>query len=120
MLEDMSEKVRHLIAVFLALALVVAGTAQLVQASDMAVKMSVGSSASEMPMPGGCGGCSGGDDSTPMACFAVCSSTITAILPSTLLVAFVALASPTVRVVTAITGHHGPPDPYPPRPTNLG
>ncbi len=116
----MSEKVRPLIALFLALALVVAGTAQVVQASDMAVKMSAGPSASEMPMPSGCGGCSGGDDSTPMACFAVCGNTITAILPSAPLVAVAALASPTVPFVTAITGHHGPPDPYPPRPTSLG
>lgn len=116
----MSEKVRYLIVLFLALALVVAGTAQHVQASDMAMKMSAGTSIGDMPMPGGCGGCSGGDDGTPMACFAICGNTITAILPSTPLVVFVALASPTVPFITAITGHNGPPDPYPPRPTSLG
>ena len=115
----MLERFRHLIALFLALALVVAGTIQVVQASDMAVKMSAGPTANEMPMPDGCGGCGGSDDGAPMTCFAACSSTITAILTSTPLVAFVALVSPTVPFGAAITGLHGPPDPYPPRPSIL-
>lgn len=120
MFEDMSEKARHLIAVLLALALVVAGTAQLVQASDMAMKMSAGTSISDMPMPGGCGGCSGGDDGMTMACFAVCGNTMTAILPSAPAVVSIVFVSPIAPFVTAIAGHHGPPDPYPPRPTSLG
>lgn len=114
----MSQTVRRLYALFLALALVVTGAAQGVQASDMAVKMAA-TSTSDMPMPGGCSGCSG-DDGMPMACFAVCGSTMSAILPSAPLVAPSVLASPTALFITAVVGHHGPPDPYPPRPTSLG
>lgn len=120
MFEHMSEKVRHLIALFLALALVVAGTAQHVQASDMAMKMSAGTSVGDIPMPGGCGGCSGDDDGMTMACFAVCGSTMSAILPSAPAVASIVFVAPIAPFVTAIAGHHGPPDPYPPRPTSLG
>ncbi len=119
----MSEKVRRLLGLFLALALVVAGPAHGVQASDMAVKMSTANSTSDMPMPGGCSGCSGcsgGDDGMPMVCFAVCGSTITGILPSAPLVVPIGSVSPTLPIVIAIAGHHGPPDPYPPRPTSLG
>ena len=115
----MLEKVRRQIALFLALTMVVAGAAQVVQASDMAVKMSVATSASDMPMTGGCSGCSD-DDGTPMACFAICGSTMAAILPSAPFVASVASVSPTAPFVTTVAGHHGPPDPYPPRPTSLG
>lgn len=119
-LRVMLEKVRRQIALFLALTMVVAGAAQAVQASDMAVKMSVGTSTSDMPMTGGCSRCSGDDDGMPMACFAICGSTMTAILPSAPFVASVALVSPTVPFVTTVAGRHGPPDPYPPRPTSLG
>lgn len=118
-LQAMSGKIRRLIALFLALALVVAGTAQVVQGSDMAVKMSAAPAVSDMPMPGSCGGCSG-DDGMPKACFAVCASAMTAILPSTPLVPSITLVSPIVPLATVIAGHQGPPDPYPPRPISLG
>lgn len=119
-LQPMSEKVRRLIALFLALTLVVAGTTQLVQASDMAIKMSASTSMGDMPMPGGCDGCSGGDDGMTMACFAVCGNTTAAILPFAPAVASIGFVSPTASFVTAVAGHHRPPDPYPPRPTRLG
>lgn len=115
----MSEKVRNLIVLFLALTLVIAGAVQVVQASDMAVKMSAATSTSDMPMTGGCSGCSD-DGGTPMACFAICGSTMAAILPSAPFVASVALVSPTAPFVTTVVDHRGPPDPSPPRPTSLG
>lgn len=113
MLEAMSQKLRHLYVLFLALTLVVAGVAQGVQASDMAVKMSAAST-SDMPMPGGCSGCS--DDGTPMACVAVCGSTVAAILPSAATITPGVLISTPAPFVASIVDHHGPPDPYPPRP----
>lgn len=116
----MSEKVRRLVALLLALTLVVAGAAQGVQASDMAVQMSAATSTSDMPMTGGCSGCSGDEDGMPMACFAICGSTMAAILPSAPIVASVALVSPTAPFVTTVVDHRGPPDPSPPRPTSLG
>ena len=113
----MLNKVRPILGLLLALTLVVSGGVQGVEASDMAVKMSTAST-SNIPMPGGCSGCSG-DDGLPMACFAVCGSTMSAILPAAPSVAPSALASPTALFITAVVGHHEPPDPYPPRPTSL-
>lgn len=114
----MLEKVRRRIALFLALTMVVAGAAQIVQASDMAVKMSVAASAGDMPMTGGCSGCSD-DDGTSMACVAICGSAMAAILPTAPFVAPVALVPPTAAFGITVAGHHGPPDPYPPRPASL-
>jgi len=120
MFEDMCEKVRRLSALFLALALIMAGVGQGVQASDMAAKMMATTAASDMSMPGGCGGCSGDDQGMPMACFAVCVGSVFAILPATPAIAAAGLVSPPARPIVVIAGHHGPPDPYPPRPTILG
>lgn len=116
----MQETDRQLIAVFLSLALMVGSGLQVVQASDMAAKMTTATATmDDMPMPGGCSGCSGDDQGMPMACFAVCGSTVVAILPSVPAIAAVVLVSPSTPPIASIAGHHGPPDPYPPRPTIL-
>lgn len=114
----MSRSLRRLIGLVLALTLVVGGALQSVQASDMAVKMST-AAASDMTMPGGCSGCGGDNDGKPMACFAICNAGFSAILSSS--VTFVATDrnTPVATSPSRITGLHGPPDPYPPRPTNL-
>lgn len=113
----MSEKVRRLSALFLALALAVGLMAHGIQASDMAVKMST-AAASNMPMPSGCDGCNG-DHGVPTACFAQCGG-LAAVLPLvTTGVATISQSAPAVQTVP-VAGHHGPPDPYPPRPTILG
>jgi hypothetical protein len=44
---------------------------------------------------------------------------MSAILPAAPSIAPSALASPTAPFITAVVEHHGPPDPYPPRPTSL-
>lgn len=115
----MSERFRHLIVLLLALTLVVAGAAQSVQATDMAVRMSATASTGDMPMAGGCSGCSGDEDGLPMACFAVCGNMMTAIVPTAPFVASAVLVSQTGTSLTPIVGHRGPPDPYPPKPTSL-
>ncbi|MGH6701841.1 MAG: hypothetical protein ACRECG_00295 [Bradyrhizobium sp.] len=84
----------------------------------MATKMTT-AAANDLPMPGGCSGCSGDDQGMSMACFAVCGSVAVAILPVAPAIAAVGLVSPSTPPVAAIAGHHGPPDPYPPRPTIL-
>ena len=114
----MSEKVRRLLGLFLALTLVVGPMVQLVQASDMFAMMTM-ATPGEMPTPGGCSGCSG-NDGMPMACSAICGGTISAILPTAPSVTPSPLASPTAFFITVVVNHHGPPDPYPPRPTSLG
>lgn len=114
----MLERLRRLIGLFLALTLVIAGAAQSAQASDMAAKMSAASTG-DMPTPGGCNGCSD-EDGMPMACSAVCGSSVAAILPAGPTVALAVSASPPTPFITSGVDHHGPPDPYPPRPTSLG
>ena len=114
----MPENVRRLIALFVALTLVVAGATQVVRASDMAVKMSAVST-SDMSASGGCGECDG-DDSMPNGCFALCGINMAAVLPSAHWAPSIILESLTVPFFAAIGGHHGPPDPYPPRPISLG
>ena len=117
-METMPEKVRHLSALFLALALVVGGVTHGVHASDMAVKMAT-APASEMPMPSGCNGCSDDNHGMPLACFAFCGGVV-AVLPVVPTVAAAVSVCPPAASALSIAGHHGPPDPYPPRPTILG
>lgn len=114
----MSEKVRRLSTLFLALALAVGLMTHGIQTSDMAVKMATAAT-SDMPMPGGCSGCIGDDDGMLAACFALCSG-VAAVLPSVPAVDAAVLVSPPATRAVAEASHHGPPDPYPPRPIILG
>lgn len=114
----MSAKVRPFFALFLALALVVGSAAQGVQGSGMAAKMTAAAT-SDMPMPDGCGGCGGVEYGMPMACLAFCSGCVAAILTSSRPVAAGAVIFPSAPPAVSVAGHHGPPDPYPPRPAIL-
>jgi hypothetical protein len=115
--------IRRVLAVLLAAMLVVAGTVHGVHATDMSIKMAatakMTTATGDVPMPGGCNGC-GGDDHgmSAAACFAVCGGAI-AILPSVPLVAAVTLVSLPAAQAVSVAGLHGPPEPYPPRPTIL-
>ena len=115
----MSLPVRRLVGLLLALTLVVGGVMQGVQASDMAVKMAVASGASDMPMPDGCSGCGGNDDGMPMACSAICASTVSAIVPAAPVLYISSLPVPALAFADLQTGQRGPPDPYPPRPSSM-
>lgn len=115
----MTQKVRRLLGLLLALTLIVSGAAQGVRGTDMAAKMSAAST-SDMPMPGGCSGCSSDDDGMPMACSVNCGSSISAIIPTAPVLAIVSLSAPAQAFADANIGQRGPPDPYPPRPTSLG
>jgi hypothetical protein len=112
----MSEKVRRISAVLLALALAVGLVTHGVRASDIGVKMAL-AAATDMPMPGKCDGC--GDDQKAMAaCSAYCGSVVA--LPAMEAV-FDAVPAGIFGHVAAPspTGHTIPPDPYPPRPAVL-
>ena len=114
----MSQRLRRLIGLVLVLTLAVGGALQSVQASDMAVKMST-AAVSDMTMPGGCSGCSGDNDGTPMVCFAICNAGFSAVLSSNTIFVATDRTAPVATSPSRITGLHGPPDPYPPRPTSL-
>jgi hypothetical protein len=110
-------KVRRIVALLLAVTLVVTGTVNSVQAADMTVKMTA--VATDMPMPGGCNGCSGDDHGlSSTSCFTLCGG-VTAILQPVPLVAAETLISSPPSPTTGVVGLHGPPDPYPPRPISL-
>ncbi len=113
----MSEKVRRISAVFLALALAVGLVAHGVRASDIGVKMAA-AAATDMPMPGKCDGC--GDDQKAMAaaCSAYCGTVIALPFTGT---AFDAVPAEILRAFAGPTptSHTVPPDPYPPRPAVL-
>lgn len=102
----------------LVLTLVVGSALQSVQASDMAVTMST-AAASGMTMPDGCSGCRGDSDGTPMVCFAICNGSFSAVLSSVVTLAAAVEGAPVARLSNRMKGRHGPPDPYPPRPSNL-
>ena len=105
------KKARCISALLLVLALVVGSVTQGVQASDMALKMATATM--DMPMPGGCNGCSGDDPGMLAACSAVCG--IAAVLPLVPTVAgAISVAPPAARAIS-VAGLHGPPDPYPPK-----
>jgi hypothetical protein len=115
--DRMSEKIRRLSVVLLALALAAGLVTHGVRASDSGVKMAV-AAVSDMPMPGECDGC--GDDQKAMAaaCSAFCGGVVAlpsmgaafAAVPAETLGSFVG-PNPTARTVS--------PDPYPPRPAVL-
>jgi hypothetical protein len=113
-----SRLTRRLFVFVLAMAMAVGFSAHAVQATHADLK-AVGAMATDMPMSGGCDGCS--DDQkamTPAACSAHCASIVA--LPTTSVVPdAVPNESPGPVAKLAGTGHADPPDPYPPRPAVL-
>ena len=114
----MSEKLRRISAILIALALGVGLLAHGVGASNMGVKMAL-AAANDMPATDKCDGCGSGDDGMSLgACSAYCS-TFTA-LPSA--AAVFDMLPMEIRGHTAVPIAMGwgiPPDPYPPKPTIL-
>lgn len=115
--EPMSDKVRRISALLLALTLAVGLVTHGVRAGDMGAKMTV-ATASDMAS-GKCDGCGSGDDSmAAAACSAYCSGvTVTQM-------AAVVVDTPAVDIrgtaaAPAVKGHGDPPEPYPPRPAVL-
>jgi hypothetical protein len=121
----LAEKVRHLFVRTLALALAAGLVTHSMpagnfaaKAADMTVAMSM-DTAPDVPMQGKCDGCAGDENGLmSSACSAFCGSAITLPSPPVLLDA-TAIAIPLPPAGTVVTGHTGPPDPYPPRPTSI-
>ncbi|MFG1413560.1 hypothetical protein V5G24_20840 [Xanthobacter sp. VTT E-85241] len=113
---------RKLVALFLAVFVTVGTSLSAVQVSDMTVKMAM---ASDMGGSGhdGCPGCpaGGGDDGMKaISCTAVCVIPVLAVLPHA---EPVMLVHKTVSFITRYRLLHGktsPPEPYPPRPVDIG
>lgn len=108
-------KLRRIFALLLVLTLAVGLVAHGAGVSDMGVKMAT-ASASDMPVPGKCGGC--GDDKAGMPtgmCGVYC--TAGTFLPLAAEAFDVASTSSTGFLTAGVTlpGHGYPPDPYPPR-----
>jgi hypothetical protein len=106
---------RRLSTLLLALALVVGFAVHGVQAAQMSATMVA--AAMDAPMPDGCDACDK-DGNVDPACTASCAGAV-AILPVLLTLERVEIAPPHSVVGVLGAGLHGPPDPFPPRPTAL-
>lgn len=100
--------------VALSLSLVAYGFA----AADMGAEMLTAATAGDMPSPDGCDGCGGGDGLLAAGCFAACSGSV-AVLPSFAPIRAASVQPAAPIAVRSSLGRHGPPDPYPPRPSVL-
>jgi len=112
--DDMSEKIRRVMTLLLALTFIVGLVSHGLRAAETDVTM-VMAAATDMPMSGKCDGC--GDDQKAMtsaACSAHCATFAALPLIGTL---FEPSSVETVRDFAGRTpaGHAIPPDPYPPR-----
>jgi hypothetical protein len=113
----MREVVGRLTILLLALALGLGVVLDSARATQMDAEMAT-VAASAVPMLSHCDGCGGGDhaDMSPSACSALCGGA--AAVSCAGLHANVAVpAHWSPSVATTRTGHAGPPDPYPPRPS---
>ena len=104
-----------MIGVFLALGLSLSAA----QAADMAVKMAT---AAHMGAPGGCDGCDGGDEGAAMTgpCLPMCTGTGLAVLPAGLTVNSMGVSQALIPGSRVLHERAPSPDPYPPRPIDLG
>lgn len=114
---------RRVFALLLGAFLALGMSLSVVQASDMTVKMI--SSVSDMGAAGqggGCDGCGGGDEGKAKigACLSVCMTSAFAVLPSASPVKVVQTSDLPLRRHAVSWGSSAPPDPYPPRSSNLG
>ena len=121
----LAEKIRHLFVRTLALALAAGLVTHSMpagnfaaKAADMTVAMSM-DAATDMPIDAKCDGCAGDENGLmSSACSAFCGSVIALPSPPLLLdAAPIAILLPPAG--TVVTGHTGPPDPHPPRPTSM-
>jgi hypothetical protein len=113
---------RKLAAVFLAVFVTVGMSLAAVQASGMSAKMAMASDMAGSTHDG-CQGCpnGGGDDGMKaMACGVVCATSVLAVLPEGAPVAIVQKVASFASPEVLLHGRQAPPDPYPPRTTDIG
>lgn len=107
-----------MIHLLLVVALAAGFVTQGVQVAGMGAKMAM--TASTMPMPNGCDGCSGDDNpcASSGACSVACGNTLAPPLVTASLDLLPARAEEPAATPTP-AGWRAPPDPHPPRPTIL-
>jgi hypothetical protein len=113
---------RQLVALFLTVFVTVGMSLSVVQASDMALKMSVGSGTA-VGGHNSCHGCPPGSSDNgmkAMGCAAICVSPIVANVDQSSFAVPMRKPAPVLTVRhAALDGRPSAPDPYPPRPTNI-
>ncbi|TQN59264.1 hypothetical protein FLX27_23120 [Agrobacterium tumefaciens] len=113
---------RKLVAVFLAVSIAVGMSLSVAEATTMPVKMAM---ASDMTgsMHDGCPDCpkgSGDDGMKGMVCSVVCTTAILAMLPEGVSVPVVEQLASFLTLGLLLHGTLAPPDPHPPRTTDIG
>lgn len=113
---------RQLVVLFLTVFVTVGMSLSVVQANDMALRMSVGSAAGVVGH-NSCHGCPPGsrdDGMKAMGCAAICVSPIVANLDQGSFAVPMRKPAPLLTMrYAALDGRPSAPDPYPPRPTNI-
>lgn len=110
---------RQALALFLAVFVTVGIGVSTSQASDMAAKMTM---AVDMGASGdqGCPACPGGDDGDKaMPCSVACVAPVLAVLPQATAIILAQRARPVRALYLLLRGRAPPPDPYPPRSTDI-
>ena len=108
---------RQILALFLSVFLSIGMSLSVVQAADMTAKMAMASGASGHD---GCSDCTdGGGDMKVMACKSICVAPIVALFPQARPVTLVSKPGPFAARYPLLYGRLSPPDPYPPRPTDI-
>jgi hypothetical protein len=113
---------RQAFALFLGVLVTLGMSMSAVQAGNMAAKMAM---ASDMGASGhdDCGACDGKGDAggaKAMACMSLCVAPVLAALPQASPVTFDQPRGFSLRLYARLLGHVSTPDPYPPRPNDLG
>lgn len=114
--------VRKLVALFLAVFVTVGMGLSVAQASGMSVRMAMASNMAGSAHDG-CPSCptGGGDDGmTAMMCGVVCAVPVLAVLPQSASTPAAQKAHSYPARDTLLQGRLAPPDPYPPRTTDIG
>jgi len=114
-------------SVFLAVFMTAGFALSAVQATDMAAKMAMasdmGTSTNGASTNNACQGCptQDSDDCTKaMSCTAACVAPVLAVLPQGVPAMLLAKPSSSGTAYPLLHGWASPPDPYPPRPTDIG
>jgi hypothetical protein len=113
--------IRKLLALFLAVFVTVGMGFSVAQASGMSVRMAMASNMAGSAHDG-CPSCpTGGDDGTKaMICGVVCAVPVLAVLPQSASIPAAQKAASYPTRAPLLQGRLAPPDPYPPRTTDIG
>jgi len=112
-------RLRQIFALMLGFVVALGMSASAIQATDMAVKMTLASHIGAMDNPA-CDGCGDGQGMKATSCGVVCVAPVVAALPQAVTVMRVDARELPIPIQPRLVGWTSSPDPRPPRSTDLG